>query len=171
MIKKKILLCGRSEAGKTTLTQALKNDTPHYWKTQYVNTWDVTIDTPGEYAETKALSLALGCFSFDSDVIGLLCSADEPFNLFEPAIIGVVNRPMVGIITKIDSPKANVPMVRQWLINAGCEHIFPVNSMTGEGVDALRDYLNEEKKPLSLEEAIAKQACGMKDWDEWPEAR
>ena len=86
---RKLFLCGRSEAGKTTLTQALKGEPAHYVKTQYVKTWDITIDTPGEYAETKTLAMALGIFSFDSDVVGLLCGADEPYNLFDPAINGV----------------------------------------------------------------------------------
>ncbi|MBQ6370099.1 MAG: ethanolamine utilization protein EutP [Firmicutes bacterium] len=161
---RKLFLCGRSEAGKTTLTQALKGEKAHYVKTQYVKTWDITIDTPGEYAETKALALALGCFSFDSDVVGLLCGADEPYNLFDPAIGGVVNRPMIGIITKIDDPKANVPMVRQWLEDAGCERIFTVDSVTGSGVEELRDYLMEEKKILSMEEVMENQRKGLKDW-------
>ena len=161
---RKLFLCGRSEAGKTSLTQALKGEDVHYVKTQYVKTWDITIDTPGEYAETKTLAMALGIFSFDSDVVGLLCGADEPYNLFDPAIGGVVNRPMIGIITKIDAPSANVPMVRNWLEEAGCERIFPVNNFTGEGVDELRDYLMEEKKVLDLDTVMENQRKGLKDW-------
>ena len=46
---KKIFLMGRSEAGKTSLTQALKGEKLHYVKTQYTNTDDDTIDSPGGY--------------------------------------------------------------------------------------------------------------------------
>ena len=72
---RKLILAGRSEAGKTSLTQALKGEDVHYVKTQYTKTWDITIDTPGEYAESKEhVGIALGCFAFDSDVIGdFLC--------------------------------------------------------------------------------------------------
>lgn len=49
---KKIFLMGRSEAGKTSLTQALKGEELHYHKTQYTNTKEDTIDSPGEYAES-----------------------------------------------------------------------------------------------------------------------
>ena len=160
----KLFLCGRTEAGKTSLTQALKGENVHYEKTQYVKTWDITIDTPGEYAETKRLAFALGIFSFDSDIIGLLCSADEPYNLFDPAIIVVATRPLIGIITTIDEPNANVPMVRGWLEEAGCERIFEVNNVTGEGVEKLREYLEEDKKPLSLEYVMENQRKGLKDW-------
>ena len=55
---KKLVLIGRSEAGKTTLTQALRGEKIHYHKTQYVNNFDVIVDTPGEYAQTKGLGHA-----------------------------------------------------------------------------------------------------------------
>ena len=64
---KKIFLMGRSEAGKTSLTQALKGEELHYVKTQYTNTEDDTIDSPGEYAESKHFSVGLACFSFEAD--------------------------------------------------------------------------------------------------------
>ena len=79
---KKIFLMGRSEAGKTSLTQALKGEELHYVKTQYTNTEDDTIDSPGEYAESKHFSVGLACFSFEADVIAMVQAADEPFNLF-----------------------------------------------------------------------------------------
>ena len=47
---KRLFLMGRSESGKTSLTQALKGEELHYHKTQYTNTAEDTIDTPGEYA-------------------------------------------------------------------------------------------------------------------------
>ena len=58
-------------------------------------------------------------------------------------------RPLIGIITKIDSPYANVPMVRQWMINAGCERIFLVNNVTGEGIDELKEYLEDYASPAT----------------------
>ena len=58
---KKIILIGRSECGKTTLTQALKGEKIHYHKTQYVNRFDVIIDTPGEYIQPKTWEMRLQC--------------------------------------------------------------------------------------------------------------
>ena len=163
---KKLFLCGRSEAGKTSLTQALKGEPVVYHKTQYVNHWDITIDTPGEYTENKKLSLqGLCCFSYESDVIGLLCSANEPFNLFSPGISTACNRPVIGIITKIDCPDANEAMVRQWLEEAGCEAIFPVSSTTGEGIADLLHYLNEEKKEITWDKLMEAQEKGAREWD------
>ena len=41
---RKIMFIGRSESGKTTLTQAMKGNSITYHKTQYVNHFDVIID-------------------------------------------------------------------------------------------------------------------------------
>ena len=68
---KKIILMGRSECGKTTLTQALKGDVIHYHKTQYISHYDVVIDTPGEYAENASLAKALALYTYEADVVGL----------------------------------------------------------------------------------------------------
>ena len=154
---KKIFLMGRSEAGKTSLTQALKGEKLHYVKTQYTNTDDDTIDSPGEYAESKHFSVGMGH------------SANEPFSLFGYGSNAFILRPLIGIITKIDSPYANVPMVRQWMLNAGCERIFLVNNVTGEGIDELRAFLNEDVPKLSLEEAKFRQSLGLNEWDPLPE--
>lgn len=162
---KKLFLMGRSEAGKTSLTQALKGEELHYQKTQYTNTAESTIDTPGEYAESKNVGVALACFSFEADVIAIVCAADEPFSVFEANCQNFVNRPLIGIITKIDSPYANMPMVRQWMINSGCDPIFEVNNVTREGIEELMDYLNEDPEEITLEEAIRRQNRGLNAWE------
>ena len=161
---KKIFLMGRSEAGKTSLTQALKGEELHYIKTQYTNTEDDTIDSPGEYAESKHFSVGLACFSFEADVIAMVQAADEPFNLFGPGGRSFIQRPLIGIITKVDSPYANIPMVRQWMENAGCERIFEVNNVTREGIRELMEYLEDDLPKLTLEQAKFKQHLGLNEY-------
>ena len=140
---KKLILMGRSESGKTTLRQALNGEKVHYYKTQYVHYNDVLIDTPGEYAQTKHLGYALALYAYEADVVGLLVAATESYTLFPPNITCMVNREVIGIITKINEEGANIPMARLWLENAGCKKIFLVDSVTGEGVDGILKYLAE----------------------------
>lgn len=149
---KKIILIGRSEAGKTTLTQALRGETITYHKTQYVNRFDVIIDTPGEYIQAKNLGNALAMYAFESDVVGLLISAREPYSLFPPAVTPVCNRDVIGIITQINSEGANVELARRWLTLAGCTTIFEVDSKTGEGVSDIYEYLREDGDVLPWDE-------------------
>lgn len=141
---KKIVLMGRSECGKTTLTQALKGEKIQYHKTQYVNHFDVIIDTPGEYAQTKHLGYALALYSYEADVVGLLLSSTEPYSLYPPCITCMVNREVVGIVTKIDAPGADPERAARWLKLTGCKKIFYVNSTAGEGVIDILEYLRED---------------------------
>ena len=96
-------------------------------------------------------------------------AADEPFSLFGASSRSFILRPLIGIITKTDSEYANIPMVRQWLINAGCERIFLVNNKTREGIDELMEYLADDFPKLTLEQAKFKQRLGLNEWDPLPE--
>lgn len=165
---KKLFLMGRSEAGKTSLTQVLKGEELHYVKTQYTNSEEDVIDTPGEYAESKRFSVGLACFSFESDVVAIVQAADEPYNLFCPCLRSFILRPLIGIITKTDSPYANVPMVEQWMRDAGCLRIFHVSNVTGEGIEELMEYLEEDLTALTMEQAMQKQRLGLNEWDPFP---
>lgn len=140
---KKIILMGRSEAGKTTLTQALRGETITYKKTQYINYFDAIIDTPGEYAQTAKLGRALAIYSYEADVVGLLLSATESYSLYPPCITCMVNRDVIGIVTKIDQKGGNPERAAKWLELAGCKKIFYVNSKGNEGVAEILEYLRE----------------------------
>ncbi len=145
---KKMILVGRSECGKTTLRQALKGETLHYHKTQYVNHYDVIIDTPGEYAETGTLGRALALYSYEADVTALLINSNEPYSLFPPCCAAVNCRPTIGIVTQIDAPDGDPDRAERWLRLAGCEKVFRVSSYTGEGIWQLLEYLREPEDVL-----------------------
>ncbi len=141
---KKIVFMGRSEAGKTTLTQAMRGEKIHYHKTQYINHFDVIIDTPGEYAQTKWLAHALALYTYEADLVGLLVGSTEPYCLFPPCCTSACNREVVGIVTKINDPGGNPERAASWLALAGCKKIFFVDSKTQEGVPEILEYLREE---------------------------
>ena len=149
---KKIILIGRSEAGKTTLIQALKGEKISYNKTQYVNHFDVIIDTPGEYIESKVFGGALAMYAFEARVIGLVLSATEPYSLYSPCITELANRDVIGIVTKTDHENANPRQAEEWLRLAGCRNVFHVSSYTGDGVWQILDYLREPGDVLPWEE-------------------
>lgn len=142
---------GRSEAGKTTLTQALKGEKIHYHKTQYVNNFDVIIDTPGEYAQTKGLGHALALYTYEADIVGLLASSIEPYCLFPPCCTCMANREVIGIVTKINHPGGKPERAANWLRLAGCKKIFFVDSKKYEGIPELLEYLKEEGDVLPWE--------------------
>ncbi len=144
---KKLILIGRSGVGKTTLTQALKGEKTHYQKTQYIDYGDFLIDTPGEYAENHDLGAALCLYAYEADVVALLIAADEQYSLFPPNITCMVNREVIGIVTKCN--KADPTKAENWLRLSGCETVYKVDSKTGEGIkqvlEHLKNHIKQEK--------------------------
>ncbi len=139
---KKVMFLGRSECGKTTLIQALKGEKIHYQKTQYVNYQNQQLlDTPGEYTQVINLGRALAIYSYEVDIVGMVCSATEDHSLYAPNVVPHINREVVGIVTKIDVEGSWPDSAEQWLKTTGCKKIFRVSSYTGEGIDELRKYL------------------------------
>lgn len=139
---RKIMLVGRVGCGKTTLTQAMQGKRIYYHKTQYINHYAQVIDTPGEYAQTKTLARGLALYSYEADVIGLLLSARETQSLYPPNLTGSVNREVIGIITQIDHHEADLPQAETWLRLTGCDKVFGVSALTGEGLADLLEYLD-----------------------------
>ena len=122
----KIMLIGPSAAGKTTLIQRLIDEEIKYDKTQAVEYIGNFIDTPGEYMQQRGYWGSLTITSHDADIIGLVQDSSSE-----------VEKPVVGVITKIDKDDSNPKQARSYLELAGCTTIFEVSSYTGEGVEAL----------------------------------
>ena len=144
---KKIILMGRVSAGKTTLMQALRGEVIAYHKTQSIEHTDVIIDTPGEYAENAVLGRALALYTYEADVVGLLLSATEPYSLYPPCVTSCCNRPVIGIVTHTDIDDGDPARAERWLRLAGCKTVYHVNSLTGEGISQILDYLREPGDP------------------------
>lgn len=145
---KKIILMGRTSAGKTTLTQALRSQPLIYEKTQSVNHHDIVIDTPGEYAETKVLARALALYSYEADIVGLMISAIDDHSIFPPNVAPCVNREVIGIVTQIDREGALPDIAENWLRLAGCETVYHVSAVTGAGIGQIFQHLRDSDGPV-----------------------
>ena len=97
---------------------------------------------------------SLALYSYEADVVGLLLAATEPYSLYPPCITSMVNREVIGIVTKIHDPKGNVERAERWLRLTGCKKIFYVDSKTGEGVPELLLHLAEEGDVMPWEEKV-----------------
>ena len=141
--KKRIILIGRSAAGKTTLCQRINQEDLIYHKTQTVQVINQTmIDTPGEYLERRYFRGALMVTATDADVVLLVQDATEEGTMFPPAYNTQFAKPTLGVVTKsgIAAPE-QVEHAKRYLRMAGAEKLFVTSSVSGEGVEELLRFL------------------------------
>lgn len=142
--KKRIILIGRSAAGKTTLCQRMNHEELKYHKTQTVQIINQNmIDTPGEYLERRYFRGALMVTATDADIIVLAQDATEGGTMFPPAYNSQFAKPTVGVVTKSDlATETQVENARKYLRMAGAIKVFVVSSVTGDGVPELVEHLD-----------------------------
>lgn len=143
---KRIILIGRSTAGKTTLCQYLSHEALRYYKTQTVQVINQTmIDTPGEYLERTCMRGALMVTSTDADLIVLVQDATENGTMFPPAYTSMFAKPAIGIVTKADlASQDQIEDAKRYLKMAGAQQLFVTSSVAGTGFEELTTLLGYE---------------------------
>lgn len=140
---KRVMMMGRVACGKTTLCQRMAGQPVEYQKTQTVQIVGDAIDTPGEYVENRALMRGLTVTAVDADAVLFLQACNDPEFRFSPGQAAMYGRPVVGVVTKIDltSGPDDIKNAMELLELAGASQIFTVSSETGEGVEALVNFI------------------------------
>ena len=142
---KKLMLVGPIGCGKTTLTQRLTGVDLTYVKTQALEFHDSIIDTPGEFVQHRLMYNALLVTSSDADIIGFLLPATEKEQIYSPGFTSLFNKPVIGIITKIDllAHEDDYIYAEEQLRMAGAHKIFRISAVENIGIDKLQTYLDE----------------------------
>lgn len=144
--QKRVILIGRSMAGKTTLCQYINNEDLKYHKTQTIQVVNGTmIDTPGEYLERTYLRGALTVTATDADLIILVQQADEEGTMFPPGYSSTFAKPCIGVVTKSDlAGEMQIEDAKKYLRNAGAGKIFVTSSYAGTGFEELLEFLSPD---------------------------
>ena len=141
---KDIILIGGTKAGKTTLLKVLNGEKFKKIdvRTQSLEFEDQVIDTPGEYIENRQYYTALISAAQEAEIIGLVADATADQYFFPPTFASIFTRPVIGIVTKIDEPKANIDHAKNILNMAGADKIFLTSALTGKGITELSDFIS-----------------------------
>ena len=140
---RRVIFIGKTGSGKTTLCQKLNELEIKYKKTQSVEVYDNSIDTPGEYLENRNLYSALIVTATDADVIALVYDSTEDEGYFAPGFASMFCKDVIGIITKINKvSKERIELAEERIRQAWVSKFFKVDTLYTLGVEELNTYLN-----------------------------
>ncbi|PWW11570.1 MULTISPECIES: EutP/PduV family microcompartment system protein [Mangrovibacter] len=143
-MRRRLMLIGPSRCGKTSLLQALEGISLHDQKTQAIEWRSSAIDTPGEYLENRCLYSALMTTACEADVVGLMLNADASQTPYAPRFAQVLNRPVIGIVSKADLGNASdIARASEWLREAGAGRVFVTSARCHEIPDGFIPFLAE----------------------------
>lgn len=138
----RVIFIGKTGSGKTTLCQKLNELEIKYKKTQSVEIYDNSIDTPGEYLENRNLYSALIVTAADADIIALVYDSTEDEGYFAPGFASMFCKDVIGIITKVNKvSKDRIELAEDRIKQAGVSRIFKVDTLDDVGVEELSNYL------------------------------
>ena len=137
---REILLIGPVGCGKTTLKKLLLGQDTKYAKTQVIDFSSRIIDCPGEYLEIPRYYHVIIDLSHRASEIWALQDATRKRSYYPPNFTKSFNKPVIGIITKLDLPDSDRQRADELLRYAGVEgNFYHISSKTGEGCDELKD--------------------------------
>ncbi|EHQ92061.1 EutP/PduV family microcompartment system protein [Desulfosporosinus youngiae] len=141
-MRKRIMVVGPTQSGKSTLANVLNDSVRPLKKTQDVVYGKNAIDTPGSYIENTYTYKYLIATAQAASHVLILIDQSRPIEVYPPAFAKSFNCPVVGVITKSDLAPNNSDVCIQQLKKAGVrEPYFRISLQDKAGVRALKDHL------------------------------
>lgn len=145
----KVIFIGKTGCGKTSLCQAMNDLEVTYSKTQQVIHFQNSIDTPGEFLESRILYNHLVSAAVEASVVCFVQSAqiEDQANFFPPLFSSRFNgKKVVGVITKMDMvhKPEQITQAENVLRLAGVSHLFKTSIITKEGLKELFEWVAKE---------------------------
>lgn len=141
---KKVIFIGKSGCGKTSLCQRLQGEEIRYKKTQFIDLYVDSIDTPGEYLENRNYYSALITTAAEANIIALVQECGDTISMMPPGFAGTFGREVIGIITKTDIGECedSIDIIEEQLRVAGVSRVFKVSAYSTEGIEELKRYVD-----------------------------
>ncbi|MDR1351890.1 MAG: EutP/PduV family microcompartment system protein [Treponema sp.] len=141
-----VMVAGPVSCGKTTLCQRLAGLPLIGCKTQTIIQIGAAIDTPGEYLEGRWYWNRLINSSAEADLLLLALDCGNRHYQLMAGLASMFNCPVTGVITKADiGGEEEIESVRKRLVLAGASPVFAVSAFTGQGIESLLEFFQQEE--------------------------
>lgn len=144
-MKKRIMIVGPTQSGKSTLANVLNESSRPLKKTQDIIYGKNTIDTPSSYLENPSMYKYLIATAQTASHLLILVDQSKLIEVYPPAFAKSFNCPVLGVITKIDLVQEFDDLSIQQLKRIGVnEPYFRISLKDNNGVEALKQYIFSE---------------------------
>lgn len=149
-INARIIVIGPSGAGKSTFINAILGEWSEAKKTQMIEFKENYVDIPGEYIEIRRFNYVVINMAIESSLIIVIQDATSDRPSLPAGFCAVFQKPVIGIINKIDLKEANIDRAEKFLIEAGVikGNIFAVSSKTHEGIAEVKRMIHKMIRPM-----------------------
>ena len=139
---KKVMFVGETRSGKSTLIKALSDGDYFPRRAMAVEHYGQFINTPGEFLENSRFYHALITSSADCHILAVIQDATRRTSLLPPLFVSMFNRRIIGVVSKIDAPGADVDLAEKFLRSAGVRECYYTSCVSNEGIDLLRSQIS-----------------------------
>lgn len=142
MIRKRIMVVGPTNCGKTSLVNALNDYDGTLRKTQDIIYGKNTIDVPGSYIENPWMYKHIIATAQEASHVLILVDQSRCASIYPPGFVKIFRCPVIGVITKIDLRAENENLCYRNLQQTGVpEPYYKISVPNGTGIDSLKEYL------------------------------
>lgn len=146
MRRKRVMVVGPTNCGKTSLVNVLNDFEGPLRKTQDMIYGINTIDAPGAYIENAWMYKHLIAAAQDASHVLILVDQSKVSDVYSPGFAKVFRCPVIGVISKSDLLPENEELCKRQLRQIGAtEPYFKISAKTGAGISALKEYLFKNK--------------------------
>lgn len=142
MRRKRVMVMGPTNCGKTTLVNALNDFKGPLRKTPDMIYGPKTIDVPASYIENAWMYKHVIAAAQDASHVLILVDQSRPIEVYSPGLAKIFHCPVVGIISKCDLKPENEEVCIKQLNRMGVtEPYFKVSIPNGIGLEPLQKVL------------------------------
>lgn len=143
MKKKRIMILGCRESGKTTLANHLNDLDTAPKRTPHMVYGKNTLDVPGSYLESPWMHKHLIAAQQDAFCVLMLCTPLAAKRSYPPGFSKVFRIPVIGVITKSDLGPEGTDRCIAELQSAGIEELYyAISAHTGCGLTELTSVID-----------------------------
>lgn len=144
MRKKRVMVIGPTNCGKTTLVNYLNDNEGPLRKTQNIIYGKNTMDVPGSYIEIPWMYKHLIAAAQDASHVLVLVDQSRNGDVYSPGFAKAFRCPVIGVVTKSDLKSENADScIRQLKMIGVREPYYWISVPDRTGVKSLKDYVLE----------------------------